>query len=151
KRRPVKDIADASLTGPATTILSGFATGLESTVWAVLVIGGAVIASFYLGNTTAERLYFISLTGMGMLTTVGVIVSMDTFGPVSDNAQGIAEKSGDITGRGAETLEELDAIGNTTKATTKGVAIATAVIAATSLFGAFWAAVGGSSGFSIDV
>jgi K(+)-stimulated pyrophosphate-energized sodium pump len=76
---------------------------------------------------------------------------MDTYGPVSDNAQGIAEMSGDITGRGAQTLEELDAIGNTTKATTKGVAIATAVIAATSLFGAFRAAVGGASGFSIDV
>src|SRR6266498_3780590 len=96
RRRPVKDIAEASLTGPATTILSGFATGLESTVWAILVIGGAVIASFYLGDTVAERLYFISLTGMGMLTTVGVIVSMDTFGPVSDNAQGIAEMSGEF-------------------------------------------------------
>jgi K(+)-stimulated pyrophosphate-energized sodium pump len=70
KRKPVKEIAESSLTGPATTILSGFATGLESTVWAILVIGGAIIASFYLGNNTAERLYFISLTGMGMLTTV---------------------------------------------------------------------------------
>ena len=146
KRRPVKDIADASLTGPATTILSGFATGLESTVWAVLVIGGAVIASFYLGNTTAERLYFISLTGMGMLTTVGVIVSMDTFGPVSDNAQGIAEMSGEFEGRPAEILTGLDAIGNSTKAITKGMAIATAVLAATSLFGSFETAVLGELG-----
>ena len=79
---------------------------------------------------------------MGLLSTVGVIVSMDTFGPISDNAQGIAEMSGDVTGKGEETLKELDAIGNTTKASTKGVAIATAVIAATSLFGAFAAAVG---------
>jgi K(+)-stimulated pyrophosphate-energized sodium pump len=84
----------------------------------------------------------VSLVGMGLLSTVGVIVSMDTFGPISDNAQGIAEMSGDVTGKGEETLKDLDAIGNTTKASTKGVAIATAVIAATSLFGAFAAAVG---------
>jgi len=87
---------------------------------------------------------------MGLLSTVGVIVSMDTYGPVSDNAQGIAEMSGDVTGQGAITLQELDGIGNTTKATTKGVAIATAVIAATSLFGAFRSAAGGS-GFHIRV
>src|SRR5439155_14571438 len=111
--------------------------GLESTVWAILVIGGAIIASFYLGNNTAERLYFISLTGMGMLTTVGVIVSMDTYGPVSDNTQGIAEMSGEFEGRPAEILTGLDAIGNSTKAITKGMAIATAVLAATSLFGSF--------------
>src|SRR2546422_4330512 len=77
RRKPVKEIAESSLTGPATTILSGFATGLESTVWAILVIAGAVIGAFYLGSSIAERLYYISLTGMGMLTTVGVIVSMD--------------------------------------------------------------------------
>jgi len=146
KRRPVREIAEASLTGPATTILSGFSTGLESTVWAILVIGGAIIASFYLGHTTAERLYFISLTGMGMLTTVGVIVSMDTFGPVSDNAQGIAEMSGEFEGRPAEILTGLDAIGNSTKAITKGMAIATAVLAATSLFGSFETAVLGELG-----
>jgi K(+)-stimulated pyrophosphate-energized sodium pump len=152
KRRPVKEIAEASLTGPATTVLSGFATGLESSVYALLLVVGAVLGGFYLGGGhLTESLYFIALTGMGLLSTVGVIVSMDTFGPVSDNAQGIAEMSGDITGSGAETLEELDAIGNTTKASTKGVAIATAVIAATSLFGSFRAAVGGSKGFSIDV
>jgi K(+)-stimulated pyrophosphate-energized sodium pump len=152
RRRPVKEVAEASLTGPATTVLSGFATGMESTVYALLLVVGAVLGGFYLGGgDLTESLYFIALTGMGLLSTVGVIVSMDTYGPVSDNAQGIAEMSGDITGRGAETLEELDAIGNTTKATTKGVAIATAVIAATSLFGAFRAAVGGTAGFSIDV
>ena len=137
KRRPVKEIAQSSLTGPATTILSGFSSGLESTVWAILLIGGTIISAFFLGDTGAERLYFISLTGMGMLTTVGVIVSMDTFGPVADNAQGIAEMSGEFEGRPAEVLQGLDAVGNSTKAITKGMAIATAVIAATSLFGAF--------------
>src|SRR5213078_4816654 len=78
KYKPVQEIAEATVTGPATTILSGFSTGLESTVWSAIVIAGAVIGAFFLGTSTAERLYFISLTGMGMLTTVGVIVSMDT-------------------------------------------------------------------------
>jgi K(+)-stimulated pyrophosphate-energized sodium pump len=137
KYKPVQDIAEATQTGPATTILSGFATGLESTVWAILVICGAVMSAFLLGHDTAERLYFISLTGMGMLTTVGVVVSMDTFGPISDNAQGIAEMSGEFEGRPAQILGGLDAVGNSTKAITKGLAIATAVIAATSLFGSF--------------
>jgi K(+)-stimulated pyrophosphate-energized sodium pump len=137
ERRPVKEIAESSLTGPATTILQGFAVGLESTVWAILVIGAAVISAFALGNDLAERLYFISLTGMGMLTTVGVIVSMDTYGPVSDNAHGIAEMSGGLGERADEIMTGLDAVGNTTKAITKGMAIATAVIAATSLFGSF--------------
>jgi K(+)-stimulated pyrophosphate-energized sodium pump len=137
KYKPVQDIAEATQTGPATTILSGFATGLESTVWAILVICAAVMSAFLLGHDTAERLYFISLTGMGMLTTVGVVVSMDTFGPISDNAQGIAEMSGEFEGRPAQILGGLDAVGNSTKAITKGLAIATAVIAATSLFGSF--------------
>jgi K(+)-stimulated pyrophosphate-energized sodium pump len=136
-RKPVKEIAESSLTGPATVILSGFSVGLESTVWAILLIGGAIASAFYLGNTTAEALYFISLTGMGMLTTVGVIVSMDTYGPVSDNAHGIAEMSGGLGEKADKIMTGLDAIGNTTKAITKGMAIATAVIAATSLFGSF--------------
>jgi K(+)-stimulated pyrophosphate-energized sodium pump len=136
-RKPVQEVADSSQTGPATTILSGFSLGLESTVWAILVIGAVIAGAFYLGNTLEEALYFISLTGMGMLTTVGVIVSMDTYGPVSDNAQGIAEMSGEFEGRPAEILRGLDAVGNSTKAITKGMAIATAVIAATSLFGSF--------------
>ena len=137
KYRPGREIAEATQTGPATTILSGFSTGLESTVWAILVVAGAVMGAFLLGHDTAERLYYISLTGMGMLTTVGVVVSMDTYGPVSDNAQGIAEMSGEFEGRPAQILGGLDAIGNSTKAITKGMAIATAVIAATSLFGSF--------------
>src|SRR5205809_1314100 len=140
KYKPVQEIAESTVTGPATTILSGFSVGLESTVWSALLIGAAVTSAFYLGHTAFERLYFISLTGMGMLTTVGVIVSMDTFGPISDNAQGIAEMSGEFQGRPAEILGGLDSIGNSTKAITKGMAIATAVIAATSLFGSFEAA-----------
>jgi K(+)-stimulated pyrophosphate-energized sodium pump len=144
RRHPVQEIAEQTQTGPATTILSGFSVGLESTVWAILVIGASIVAAFLLGQTTAERLYYISLTGMGMLTTVGVIVSMDTYGPVSDNAQGIAEMSGEFEGRPAEILTGLDAIGNSTKAITKGMAIATAVLAATSLFGSFEEALKGA-------
>jgi K(+)-stimulated pyrophosphate-energized sodium pump len=137
RRKPVQEIAESSQTGPATTLLSGFAVGLESTVWAILIIGASVAAAFYLGNSLEEALYFISLTGMGMLTTVGVIVSMDTYGPVSDNAHGIAEMSGGLGERADEIMAGLDAVGNTTKAITKGMAIATAVLAATSLFGSF--------------
>ncbi len=138
KHRPVKEIAESSTTGPATVILSGFASGLESSVYALLLVAGTIIGAFYLGGDDLSRqLYYVALTGMGLLSTVGVIVSMDTFGPVSDNAQGIAEMSGDVKGPGGDTLKELDAIGNTTKASTKGVAIATAVIAATALFGSF--------------
>jgi K(+)-stimulated pyrophosphate-energized sodium pump len=137
--RPVQEIAEASETGPATTILSGFATGLESTVYAILAIVGAIIGAVLIGSGQGLdfQLYMISLAGMGMLTTVGVVVSMDTFGPISDNAQGIAEMSGGVSQRGNEVLTALDAVGNTTKAITKGVAIATAVLAATSLFGSF--------------
>ena len=143
KRRPVKDIAAATQTGPATTILSGFSYGLESTVYSVLVIGAAILGAFYLGEGDVEfALYAIALMGMGMLTTVGVIVSMDTFGPIADNAQGIGEMSGGLGEEGSESIEHLDAVGNTTKAITKGMAIATAVIAATSLFGTFRDTVG---------
>ena len=87
--------------------------------------------------TVALALFLVALSGTGLLTTVGVIVAMDTFGPVSDNAQGIAEMSGDVDGEGAQILTELDAVGNTTKAITKGIAIATAVLAATALFGSY--------------
>ena len=137
KYKPVQEIAESTQTGPATTILSGFAIGIESTVWSLLIIAAVISGAFVLGDEPLEALYFISLTGMGMLTTVGVIVSMDTYGPVSDNAQGIAEMSGEFEGRPAQVLTGLDAIGNSTKAITKGMAIATAVIAATSLFGSF--------------
>ncbi|HEV2950871.1 MAG TPA: sodium-translocating pyrophosphatase [Actinomycetota bacterium] len=150
KYKPVQEIAEATNTGPATTILSGFSIGLESTVWSVLIIAGAVMGSFYLGDNLAERLYYIALTGMGMLTTVGVVVSMDTYGPISDNAQGIAEMSGEFEGRPSEIHGGLDAVGNSTKAITKGMAIATAVLAATSLFGSFAEAVLGALGSTAD-
>ncbi|HZA84313.1 MAG TPA: sodium/proton-translocating pyrophosphatase, partial [Actinomycetes bacterium] len=137
--KQVREIAESSETGAATTILSGFATGLESSVYAVLAIVGAIIGAVIIGSGEGLdfQLYMISLAGMGMLTTVGVVVAMDTFGPISDNAQGIAEMSGGVGARGAGVLTSLDAVGNTTKAITKGVAIATAVLAATSLFGSF--------------
>jgi K(+)-stimulated pyrophosphate-energized sodium pump len=141
KYKPVQEIAESTQTGPATTILSGFSIGMESTVWSLLIIAAVISGAYVLGDGTLEALYFISLTGMGMLTTVGVIVSMDTYGPVSDNAQGIAEMSGEFEGRPAQVLTGLDAVGNSTKAITKGMAIATAVIAATSLFGSFAEAV----------
>lgn len=145
-RRPVDDVAKTSLTGPATVILSGISLGLESAVYTALVIGAAVYGAFLLGaGTILLSLFAIALAGTGLLTTVGVIVSMDTFGPVADNAQGIAEMSGDVDGDGAEVLTKLDAVGNSTKAITKGIAIATAVLAATALFGAFREAVFGAA------
>ncbi len=138
RRKPVREIADATRTGPATTILSGFSVGLESTVYAILVVAAAITGAYLLGGGDVSfALYSIALTGMGMLTTVGVIVSMDTFGPIADNAQGIAQMSGGLGGDADEKMEHLDAVGNTTKAITKGMAIATAVLAATSLFGSF--------------
>ncbi|MFD1937160.1 sodium-translocating pyrophosphatase [Nonomuraea mangrovi] len=152
-RRPVKEIGESSLTGPATVILSGISVGLESAVYSALIIGGAVYGAFLLGfGNVTIALFAVALAGTGLLTTVGVIVSMDTFGPVSDNAQGIAEMSGDVDGEGARVLTSLDAVGNTTKAITKGIAIATAVLAATALFGAFRTAVEGelaSAGASV--
>ncbi|HKA95029.1 MAG TPA: sodium-translocating pyrophosphatase [Streptosporangiaceae bacterium] len=137
-RKPVREIGESTAGGPATVILSGVATGLESSVYSALLIGGAVYGGFLLGTGNATlALFAVALTGTGLLTTVGVIVSMDSFGPVTDNAQGIAEMSGDVTGAGAQALTHLDAVGNTTKAITKGIAIATAVLAATALFGSF--------------
>ncbi len=97
-----------------------------------------MFSAFLLGGASLTvSLFAVSLAGAGLLTTVGVIVAMDTFGPVSDNAQGIAEMSGDVSPEGAQILTELDAVGNTTKAITKGIAIATAVLAATALFGSY--------------
>src|ERR1700730_2393431 len=137
-RRPVRDIGQSSETGAATVILSGVAYGMESAVYAALLIAGAVLGAYLLatGNATIA-LFAVAMAGGGLLTTVGVIVSMDSFGPVTDNAQGIAEMSGDVEGDAALALTNLDAIGNTTKAITKGIAIATAVLAATALFGSF--------------
>ncbi|HYQ61880.1 sodium-translocating pyrophosphatase [Actinophytocola sp.] len=135
--KPVKDVGNSSLTGAATVILSGISVGFESAVYTAVVIGAAVYGAFLLSGSLFVALFCVALAGTGLLTTVGVIVAMDTFGPVSDNAQGIAEMSGDVEGEGAAILTELDAVGNTTKAITKGIAIATAVLAATALFGSY--------------
>ncbi|MCD6351883.1 MAG: sodium-translocating pyrophosphatase [Armatimonadetes bacterium] len=138
--RPVQEIARATQTGSATTILSGLAVGFEGTVWALLVICGAMFFSMLVfggeGESAVSILYGVSLTGLGMLTTTGVMVSMDTYGPVADNAQGIAEMAG-VADEAGPVTEVLDAVGNTTKAATKGFAIASAVIAAVSLFGSY--------------
>jgi K(+)-stimulated pyrophosphate-energized sodium pump len=152
-RKPVQEIGRASLTGPATVILGGISVGLESAVYSAVLIGGSVYIAFLLGHgVTVLALFAVALAGTGLLTTVGVIVAMDTFGPISDNAQGIAEMSGEVDAEGAVVLTALDAVGNTTKAITKGIAIATAVLAATALFGSFATDVGAeklkqSSGF----
>ncbi|HEX8079376.1 MAG TPA: sodium-translocating pyrophosphatase [Jatrophihabitans sp.] len=136
--KAVQDVGRSSLTGAATVILSGISIGFESAVYTALVIASAVFGAFLLGGSSVSvALFAVALAGCGLLTTVGVIVAMDTFGPVSDNAQGIAEMSGDISPAGAQILTELDAVGNTTKAITKGIAIATAVLAATALFGSY--------------
>ena len=137
EHRPVKDVGDASRTGAATVILAGISIGFESAVYTALVIAAAVYGAFLLSGSVVVALFSVALAGTGLLTTVGVIVAMDTFGPVSDNAQGIAEMSGDVEGDGVDILTELDAVGNTTKAITKGIAIATAVLAATALFGSY--------------
>ena len=140
--RPVQDVGKTSLTGAATIVLSGISVGLESAVYTALVIASAVFGAFLLGSgSLTVSLFAVALAGTGLLTTVGVIVAMDTFGPVSDNAQGIAEMSGEVGEEGAQILTELDAVGNTTKAITKGIAIATAVLAATALFGSFTGAI----------
>jgi K(+)-stimulated pyrophosphate-energized sodium pump len=135
--RPVKNVGKTSLTGAATVVLAGVSVGLESAVYTAIVIAAAVYGAFLLGGSGVVGLFAIALAGCGLLTTVGVIVAMDTFGPVSDNAQGIAEMSGDVHGDGTQILTELDAVGNTTKAITKGIAISTAVLAATALFGSY--------------
>jgi len=137
-KRPVNDVAASSQTGAATVLLSGISIGFESAVYSAILIATAVFGAFLLGGgSIVLSLLAIALAGTGLLTTVGVIVAMDTFGPISDNAQGIAEMSGDVQGEGSKILTSLDAVGNTTKAITKGIAIATAVLAATALFGAF--------------
>jgi K(+)-stimulated pyrophosphate-energized sodium pump len=135
---PVQEIAESARTGPATVILSGTAAGLESSVYAVIAIAISLGVSLALGGGNLQfSLYLVALTGMGMLATTGVIVSEDTFGPVSDNAAGIAEMSGEFHGEPERIMVNLDAVGNTTKAVTKGFAIGSAVIAAVALFASF--------------
>src|SRR3954469_3438413 len=139
---PVKETSRSSLTGSATLILSGLALGFESSVWAVLVIAGSILTSvlIYAGEPAATQftaiLYGVSLTGIGMLTLTGNTISMDSFGPISDNANGIGEMA-NLDKNARNVMDDLDAVGNTTKAVTKGIAIGSAVIAAVALFGSF--------------
>ncbi|MBO1753044.1 sodium-translocating pyrophosphatase [Actinotalea sp. BY-33] len=136
--KPTLHVARTSQTGAATVVLSGIGVGFESAVYTAGIIAAAICGVFLIaGGSVWLSLFLIALAGCGLLTTVGVIVAMDTFGPVSDNAQGIAEMSGDVDAEGAQILTDLDAVGNTTKAITKGIAIATAVLAATALFGSY--------------
>jgi K(+)-stimulated pyrophosphate-energized sodium pump len=135
---PVQEVAESAETGPATVVLSGTSSGLESSVYAVIAIAIAIGVALALGGGNLQfSLYLVALTGMGMLATTGVIVSEDTFGPVSDNAAGIAEMSGEFHGEPERIMVRLDAVGNTTKAVTKGFAIGSAVIAAVALFASF--------------
>jgi K(+)-stimulated pyrophosphate-energized sodium pump len=136
--KPVQEIADSAETGPATVVLSGTSAGMESSVYAIIAIAIAIGVALALGDGNLQfSLYLVALCGMGMLATTGVIVSEDTFGPVSDNAAGIAEMSGEFHGEPARIMVSLDAVGNTTKAVTKGFAIGSAVIAAVALFASF--------------
>ena len=139
-RGPVTEIAYATKTGVATMLLTGLGTGLESTVWAILAIAVTLGASYAIfGGSVALAAYGIALTGLGLLTTTGYILAMDTFGPIVDNANGIFEMSGIERGKSqaGRIVARLDQIGNTTKALTKGFAIATAVVAAIALFRSF--------------
>ena len=139
---PVKEIAKSTKTGPATVILSGLGVGYESTVVSIIVIALSIIASAAIWQGTGANsilyiFYGVALCGIGQLTLTGNNISMDAFGPVSDNANGIAEMSG-LEPKARQTLADLDAVGNTTKAITKGIAIASAVLAAVALFAAFY-------------
>ncbi len=141
---PVREIAEASRTGPATVILSGIGSGLESSVYAIIGIAISLGVSIWLGNGNIQfTFYLVALSGMGMLATTGVIVSEDTFGPVADNAAGIAEMTGEFEGEPERIMVSLDAVGNTTKAVTKGFAIGSAVIASVALFASYVETIGG--------
>jgi len=136
--KPVRDIAESGRTGPATVVLSGISSGMESAVWAVVSIGAAILAGLILGGgNLLFAFYLVALTGIGMLSTTGIVVAEDTFGPIADNAQGIAEMSDELEGETETILDGLDTVGNTTKAVTKGFAIGSAVIAAVALFASF--------------
>jgi len=143
ERAPVIEIAESARTGPATVVLSGTSSGLESSVWSIIAIAVALGVAIGLGGGNVQFiLYLVALAGMGMLATTGVIVSEDSFGPVADNAAGIAEMSGEFDGEAERIMVSLDAVGNTTKAVTKGFAIGSAVIAAVALFASYIETIG---------
>jgi len=148
RRTPVKEIVKATKTGPATTILTGLSVGMESSVWALLVIALSFIFALilYSGESPTNVLYAVAMIGIGMLSHTGNNVAMDSYGPISDNANGIAEmawhdQNDKETIKARQIMADLDAVGNTTKAITKGVAIASAVIAAVSLFSSYMTSV----------
>jgi K(+)-stimulated pyrophosphate-energized sodium pump len=135
---PVRGIAESARTGPATTVLSGTSVGLESSTPVLVAIVLAIVVAIALGNGNIQfELYLVSLVGLGLLSNAGIVVSEDTFGPVSDNAAGIAEMSGEFSGEAERVMVSLDAVGNTTKAVTKGFAIGSAVIASVALFASY--------------
>jgi K(+)-stimulated pyrophosphate-energized sodium pump len=137
-KKPVTETATSARTGPATLILSGLAEGMESSVWALMVIAATIIGAMVIFHESLALQFFgIALAGLGLLTTTGFILAMDTYGPITDNAHGIFEMGGIHQEEASRTLSWMDAIGNTTKALTKGLAIATAVLAAVSLFRSF--------------
>ncbi|HET6273089.1 MAG TPA: sodium-translocating pyrophosphatase [Bacteroidota bacterium] len=139
KYRPVKSIAEASQTGPATNIISGIAVGMESTGYPVLVIAAAIIGAYFLGQHSGLQhagLFGTAVATMGMLGTAAYILAMDTFGPITDNAGGIVEMS-QQPHEIRERTDRLDSVGNTTKALTKGYAVGSAALAAFLLFSAY--------------
>ena len=135
---PVKEIAHSSKTGSATLILRGLSIGFESSAWQFIVIAVTILAAIliYWGQPAVYVLYGVAMTGIGMLTLTGNNVAMDSFGPIADNANGIGEMAR-LDPEARKIMADLDAVGNTTKAITKGIAIGSAVIAAVSLFGSF--------------
>lgn len=144
--RPVKEIAKASETGPGTNIITGFAVGLECTALPVIAISVALLGAYFVGTKGAELagisafsggLYGTAVATMGMLTTCAYILALDTFGPITDNAGGINEMSGDSPEDAEKITSRLDAVGNTTKALTKGYAVGSAALAAFLLFSAY--------------
>jgi K(+)-stimulated pyrophosphate-energized sodium pump len=148
---PVKEIGESAETGPATVVLSGTASGLESSVYAIICIAIALGTTLWMGGGNIQfSLYLVALTGMGMLATTGVIVSEDTFGPVADNAAGIAEMAGEFEGEPRKIMVGLDAVGNTTKAVTKGFAIGSAVIAAVALFASYIETIAGELKLGVE-
>ncbi len=137
--RPVKSIAEASQTGPATNIIAGVAVGMESTGYPILVISGAIVGAYFLGSHSGLEnagLFGTAVATMGMLGTAAYILAMDTFGPITDNAGGIVEMS-QQPHEIRERTDRLDSVGNTTKALTKGYAVGSAALAAFLLFGAY--------------